>query len=141
MASTSQGPGETDRHGWNSLENYRSIHENRLNYHSFLDPDRPHTIAFIFLDIEGDIIVQVAGEIYCLGGIVVEVEKYLETKGYSKGRSPFDGGLGVSPRFNTSPPFQEGRVQGDGRRPFSAVLVGQVSVLVPPRYPRFAPGA
>ena len=79
MASTSQGPGEADRHGWNSLENYRNIHENRLNNHSFLDPNRPQTVAFDFFTIGGDLFVQVAGEIYCLGGIVVEVEKYLET--------------------------------------------------------------
>lgn len=79
MASTSQGFGEADRHGWNSLENYRSIHENRLNNHSFLDPNRPHTVAFDFFEVEGDLFVRVAGEIHCRGGILVEVEKYLET--------------------------------------------------------------
>mgnify|MGYP001611148168 CR=1 FL=1 len=79
MASTLPGPQETDRHGWNSFDNYRSVHENRLSRHTFLDPEKPHTVTFNFLRVGGDLVIQIVGEIFCLGGIVVEVEKYLET--------------------------------------------------------------
>ena len=86
MASTSQGPEEVDRHGWNSLEGYRSIHANRLNNHSLLDPNKPHTVAFNFYDVGGDLVVQIIGDIFCMGSLVVEVEKYLEAREASNGQ-------------------------------------------------------
>ena len=69
-----------DRHGWNSLENYQIIHETRLNNHPFLDPDRPHTVEFSYFELDDGLIVQVAGEVFCLHNVTLEVEKYLETE-------------------------------------------------------------
>jgi len=86
MASAQGSSPQVDRHGWNSLENYLSIHENRLNEHSFLDPKKAHTISVQYHPFDGEIIVEISGDAYCQGDIVLEVGKYLETQEDSTGR-------------------------------------------------------
>ena len=79
MATTSFGSEETDRHGWNSLEGYLSIHDNRLNNHSFLDPSKPHTIGITYHQInDEESVMAIQGHVFCLGNVVLEVEKYLQ---------------------------------------------------------------
>lgn len=75
-----------DRHGWNSYENYRQIHESRLAAHPFVDHDRPNTIAFEFYEFEGELYMVMNGEIFCSHRVVLEVTKYFETKWTRRGR-------------------------------------------------------
>lgn len=75
-----------DRHGWNSYENHKEIHESRLAAHPFVDHTRPNTIAFEFYEPEGELYLEMDGEIYCKRGVVVEVTKYFETRRTRAGR-------------------------------------------------------
>jgi hypothetical protein len=42
-----------DPHGWNSYDNYRTVHEKCLAEHPFLDDARPNTIKFEFVRLDG----------------------------------------------------------------------------------------
>ena len=75
-----------DRHGWNSYQNYREIHETRLAAHPFVDHSRPNTIAFEFYQLEGELYIELNGQIHCRNGVVLEVTKYLETRWTRGGR-------------------------------------------------------
>lgn len=71
---------EADRHGWNSYDNYREVHERRLEAHPFVDHDRTEPLKFDFYEINGEIWLVVEGIIYCKHGVVLEVTKWLETR-------------------------------------------------------------
>ena len=115
MASTSYGSEENGRHGWNSLDGYQPIHENRLNNHTFLDGNRPHTVAFEFYEFEGALFVRISGQIYCQGGIVVEVEKYLETEEADNGQIFVRG---FSYRYHAFLPGQHNILRYDNQHGF-----------------------
>ena len=63
-----------DRHDWNSYENYVQVFEARVESHPFVDRGRPHTIAFEFYEFEGDLLLEMAGQIYCRKNVVLEGE-------------------------------------------------------------------
>jgi len=89
MDADTPGPEEgvkKDRHGWNSYENYKEIHESRLTAHSFVDHSRPNTIAFEFYELEGELYMEMNGEIHCKHMVVLEVTKYFETRWTRGGR-------------------------------------------------------
>ena len=69
-----------DRHGWNSYENYRQIHESRLAAHPFVDLSRPNTVAFEFYELEGELYLEMNGEVFCKHGVVLEITKYFDTR-------------------------------------------------------------
>ena len=75
-----------DRHGWNSYQNCREIHEARLAAHPFVDHSRPNTIAFEFYEFEGELYMELNGQIHCRNGVVLEVTKYFETRWTRGGR-------------------------------------------------------
>jgi len=75
-----------DRHGWNSIENYRQIHEERLANHPFLDHSKGHTVSITEIELGERKVIKVEGEIYCRSGVVLEVDKYLHLK-YIRGRA------------------------------------------------------
>lgn len=85
-ADSAQKKKRQNPHKWNSLENYQQIHQARIDNHSFVDHNRPDNIAFEVFDFEGDILVRMSGEIYCLHNIVVGIEKYMETRRTSNGK-------------------------------------------------------
>jgi len=91
---------EADRrgpHGWNSLENYTFIHEKRLAEHPFVDHGVPNTLKFEdYVNVDGDTVVLLSGEVYCHYGIVVAVTKSFETR-MVQGRLQVRG---VSYRYN-----------------------------------------
>lgn len=70
-----------DPHGWNSLENYVFIHETRLADHPFVDHRVPNTLNFErYVDVNGNIMIVLSGEVYCRYGMIVEVAKWFETR-------------------------------------------------------------
>ena len=69
-----------DPHGWNSFENYVFVHETRLDEHPFIDHSVPNTLKFERVDVGGETIILLSGEVYCQCGVVVGVTKYLETR-------------------------------------------------------------
>ena len=75
-----------DRHGWNSYENYREVHEARLTTHPFVDHSRPDTVAFEFFKFEGELVMVMDGEICCRRGVILEVTKYFNTRRNRAGR-------------------------------------------------------
>ena len=70
-------PGGGDRHGWNSWDHYRSIHERRLAEHTFVDRSKPHTL--IFEESTRNQIV-LHGQVFCFRNVTLEVEKWFETR-------------------------------------------------------------
>ena len=73
LSRASLAQGERDPHDWNSYDHYRTIHETRLAEHPFVDHERPNTV--IFDETEADDIITQQGRVYCLRGIILEVEK------------------------------------------------------------------
>ncbi len=69
---------QVDPHNWNTWDSYQTIHEIRLAEHSFVDQETPNTLQFgNFQDSGG---LSLRGEIYCLRGVVLEVDKWFESR-------------------------------------------------------------
>ena len=64
----------TDRHGWNSLDNYLAVHDSCMSdlREYFVDSD---TLAFEVIDGRT---LRLHGSVYCHGGLVLHVTKLLE---------------------------------------------------------------
>jgi hypothetical protein len=75
--------GEGDPHDWNSYDHYQTIHEIRIEQHPFVDHERPNTV--IFDETEADDLITQRGQVYCLCGAILEVEKRLRVS-YSGGQ-------------------------------------------------------
>ena len=73
-ASKSRGE---DPHNWQTWDNYRTVHQIRLENHPFLDPCKEQPLDFEEDEEES---IWLVGLIYCLENVVVEVEKKLETQ-------------------------------------------------------------
>jgi hypothetical protein len=74
-----------DRHGWNTLENYKQIHYDRLTNHSFVDQSKPIPDFEPFYD--GEILfIALEGEIYCKHNVVLSLTKLFETRIIGDGR-------------------------------------------------------
>ena len=71
-------PERTDPHDWNTWDHYRNIHERRLEEHFFIDHSTPNTLEF--RETGGDGIISLQGQVFCLRGVVLEVEKYFESR-------------------------------------------------------------
>jgi hypothetical protein len=68
----------TDRHGWNSWENYRALHEKRVTEHPFvLDHIFEWTIVG---DRDFPDQIQLSGQIFCEEGVHLHVTKMLATR-------------------------------------------------------------
>ena len=71
-------PYRRDPHDWNTWDHYESIHHKRIDEHSFIDRSRPHTLTFTE-DAPGRAI-DLTGLVYCHRGVILEVDKRLETR-------------------------------------------------------------
>lgn len=71
---------ETDPHDWNSYENDQTIHELRLTSHPLIDQSRPSTLEFREVEFEGVLFVVVEGRVFCQRNVILEVEKWFETR-------------------------------------------------------------
>ncbi len=80
--SRSSIPPRNDPHDWNSWDHYRTIHEERLANHPFIDPSQPHTLEFTFDEDEGILLLN--GQVYCLNDVILEVEKWYETRYFGR---------------------------------------------------------
>ena len=69
-----------DPHGWNTLENFRDIHEKRLAEHPFVDHSTPDTLRLDEYELSGDTYFVLWGEVYCHHNVIVEVTKYYESR-------------------------------------------------------------
>ena len=69
-----------DPHDWNSFDHYCTIHEKRLAEHPSLDESKPNTLAFDSVEREGVLHVVLSGLVYCKRDVVLEVEKWFETR-------------------------------------------------------------
>ena len=67
---------QRDPHDWNSWDHYRTIHETRLSQHPFV-ADIHDTPVFVHGD-GGEL--SLTGRVYCLNGVVLEVEKWFDTQ-------------------------------------------------------------
>lgn len=67
----------TGKHEWNSLENYGFLTERHLEKHPLIES---HDVALEILEVDDQLIVAVYGTIHCRNGVILEVEKYAETK-------------------------------------------------------------
>jgi len=66
----------TDRHGWNTLEDYNLIFHNQLDSHPFIDHSQTLPDFNVFLSEEGrNIVITLDGKIYCNKNVVVEIRK------------------------------------------------------------------
>ncbi len=74
-----------DRHGWNTLENYKQIHYDRLADHPFVDHSKPMPDFETFSD-EESLYIFLEGEIYCKQNVVLSITKIFETRIIGDGR-------------------------------------------------------
>lgn len=76
-----------DRHGWNTYENYKQIHDTRLANHQFVDHTKPDNLTFeLFLGEDGLLYAGLSGKIYCKNNVVLYVDKVMETREVGKGK-------------------------------------------------------
>ena len=75
LSRSSTAPGG-DPHDWNTWDHFRTIHENRLDAHPFVDWDRLNTLRFA--EERGELLLR--GQVYCLSDMVLEVENWLEIR-------------------------------------------------------------
>ena len=71
-------PKRGDPHDWNTWDRYQTIHEKRLADHEFVDRSQPHTLEFTEDKASGRL--HLLGYLYCLRGVVLEVDKHLDTR-------------------------------------------------------------
>ena len=67
-------PAQKDPHDWNTWDHYRTVHELRLNQHSFVFGD---TLVF---SNEGEGVVSLIGEVICLNDVALEVEIWFDAR-------------------------------------------------------------
>lgn len=70
----------TDPHQWHTYEQYRVVHDQRLDGDTFIDNARPNTLVFEEIEDEGVVFVYLEGAVYCHYGVTLEVEKLFETR-------------------------------------------------------------
>jgi hypothetical protein len=78
-------PKKPDKHDWNTFENYQHIYSQCVTTHPFLDQSKTLP-EFVFHEIDGDLVVEYSGNIYCKNSIVLSVVKYYETRLLRDGR-------------------------------------------------------
>ncbi len=66
-----------DPHDWNTWHHYETIHYKRIDEHPFIDRSRPHTLTFTEDEAAR---ILLTGRVFCHRGIVLEVDKLLETR-------------------------------------------------------------
>jgi hypothetical protein len=81
-----QRPEPSDRHAWNSLENYRRIYEERVGNHYFIDKTKPFPDNFELFENKGELYVLLQGTIYCWNNIILDMTKLFETREVGAGR-------------------------------------------------------
>ena len=80
--SRSSIPRRKDPHEWNTWDNYRTIHDVRLEDHPFVDWSKEQALGF---DEEDEETIVLRGSLFCLNDVVVRVRKFLETQHTPKG--------------------------------------------------------
>ena len=70
----------SDPHQWHTFEQYRIVHDQRLEAHNFIDPARKDTLVFEEIEIEGVFFIHLEGNLYCLNSVTLKVEKWFETR-------------------------------------------------------------
>ncbi len=76
---------QPDRHGWNSLENYRRIYEERVGEHDFIDKSKPFPNNFEFFEDDGGLFIVLRGAIYCIHNVILDISKLFETREVGNG--------------------------------------------------------
>ena len=71
-------PQRNDPHDWNTWDHYLNIHERRLEDHPFVDHSSPNTLEFLEIGGTGELLLQGRG--YCFRSVVLEVEKYYQSR-------------------------------------------------------------
>ena len=70
----------TDPHQWHTFEQYRVVHDQRLEENHFIDYSRKDTLVFEEVENEGVLLIHLEGDVYCLNGVTLKVEKWFETR-------------------------------------------------------------
>lgn len=68
---------QSDPHGWNSYDQYLNIEQSRLDNHPFV---LSHNLRYDFYEYSGETYLRISGQVVCLNNVLLEVEKYLETR-------------------------------------------------------------
>lgn len=76
---------EVDRHGWNTLENYKQIYYDRVATHPFVDHSKPIP-DFETFNYAGFLYIVLEGKLYCGNNIIVSIFKMFETRLIGSGR-------------------------------------------------------
>lgn len=75
MAELEASP-RRDPHNWNSLENYRLLHEKHLDSHPFVQPNGWHlTFHYNYLPYSRFDAIRLDGLVVCTNGLVLEITK------------------------------------------------------------------
>ena len=74
----------SDPHDWNSWENYRNIHDNRMLEHPFVVED--HLEWELIGDPSAPDLIRLVGIVLCHREVVVDIVKTLETRRIGQGR-------------------------------------------------------
>ncbi len=72
------GPSPGEKHGWNSFENYRAVHEGSLARHAFVVAD--DTSFTEITNRDASVSILLAGTVRCEASVVIEVTKLLATR-------------------------------------------------------------
>lgn len=70
----------SDPHQWQTLEQYRIVHDQHLRWHPFIDPGKPDTLVFDTKEQNDLLRVSLTGNIYCNSEVTLLVEKWFETR-------------------------------------------------------------
>ena len=71
---------QSDPHRWMWYDDYIPFHGERAAAHGFVDKTRTNTLSFQEIDLEGSLYIHLKGDVYCLKGVALTVEKMLKTR-------------------------------------------------------------
>ncbi len=75
-----------DRHGWNTLEDYRQVYLSKVGSHSFVDSNYPlPTIELLVSENGQSIKARLEGDIYCHNNVILQVRKLFNVKYLNSG--------------------------------------------------------
>ncbi len=67
-------------HQWHTYEQYRVVHDRRLDEHSFIDRQKPHTLVFDEVESGGALLIHLEGDVYFYNAVTLKTEKWFETR-------------------------------------------------------------
>lgn len=76
---------KSDRHGWNALENYQQIYQERVANHPFVDTSKPIP-ELEYINVDDALFLILEGRIHCKNSVILSITKWFETRETKQGR-------------------------------------------------------